>query len=129
MNLEQFLNEFYEVISFEHNEPFKSEQFMNLFVKDALLIEKYEDKYIHKTIDEHMNEFEEVIKKHPELFIKGFHEIQLDYEALQTQEYILVKSKYKKSYASMEEEIIEVGYNCMTIVREQDEFKIASIGW
>lgn len=127
--LTEFLELFYNTISFEYGEKFKSATFRELFYPFAVLIENVNGEYKNKTIEEHINEFENVIKAYPQLFIKGFHEVQTHCEFIQNDNCFLVASTYKKTYSREQKDIVEHGKNNMTIINNKGKFKIASIIW
>lgn len=127
--INEFLEGFYKIISFEQGESFKSETFRELFHPTALLFEKVDGGYKTKTIGEHIQEFEDVIKDYPQLFVKGFHEVQIDYEIIESEACYLISSTYKKTYWKNGQEVIEYGKNNMTIIGDGDKFKITCIIW
>lgn len=127
--LENFLNQFYERISFKYGEGFKEKAFAKLFLPNAVLMEKVEKEYIQKSVREHIEEFNSVIAEYPCLFVRGFNEKQLEYSFIENEDCILVSSKYEKTYYRNEEEVVEQGINNMIIVKHEGLLKIASIIW
>lgn len=127
--INEFLELFYKSISFECGEEFKSSAFRELFYPFAVLVESNNSVYKHKSIEQHIKEFENVIKEYPQLFISGFHEVQIECEILQNDKYFLVSSTYKKTYSREQKDVIEYGKNNMTIINDNGQFKIVSITW
>lgn len=126
---EQFLKQFYQVLSFEKDEPFKDEAFRSLFLNDAVLIEAEGGSYKQKCVEDHIAEFHDAIENYPALFERGFHEIQTDFSIIESESCYLVSSKYKKFYSRQGEPYCENGVNNMTIVKCGDALKIACILW
>ena len=127
--LEEFLKQFYQVLSFEKDEPFKDEAFRNLFINNAVLIESENGNYKQKSLEDHIAEFHDAIENYPALFERGFHEIQTDYSVIESENCYLISSKYKKTYSRQGEPYSENGINNMTIVKCGDSYKIASVLW
>ena len=125
----KFLEDFYKTISFECGEMFKAEEFRLLFDPNAMLVEKVEDRFIQKTIEEHITQFETTIRDYPELFIKGFHEVQIHCDMIESEKCYLVCSEYRKAYSRNNEEVVEYGKNNMIVIYEGNCFKIVSIVW
>jgi len=127
--MEKFLSAFYITISFESGGAFKDELFRNFFLPNAILIENYDGVYKQKTVDEHIEEFNSAIRNHPNLFTRGFHEMQTDCKMIESGNCILVSSSYQKTYSRNNETIVETGVNNMIVVLQDSEYKIASILW
>jgi len=127
--LEQFLKQFYQILSFEKGEPFKDDAFSSLFLDNAVLIEKVDGVYKQKSVEEHVAEFHDAIKNYPALFERGFHEEQTDFSAIKNETCCLVSSQYTKTYSRQGELYSENGINNMVIVKCGDCFKIASVLW
>lgn len=128
--MEKFLQDFYETISFDLTTGFKSEQFRSFFLKDALLLEQGKDGCIHKSIEEHIKEFEDVTAQYPAMFEKGFHEHQIDCDIKADDNCYFVSSTYEKTYHKLNGEMLkETGVNQMMIINDQGVFKIACIYW
>lgn len=127
--IEDFLNKFYETISFEHDESFKEAQFAELFLDNAVLLEKDGPLYKKKTINEHINEFKYTINNYPELFLYGFKEKQISFTLTENEECILVSSCYQKYYSRNNEVVEEQGINNMIITKLNNKFKIACVLW
>lgn len=127
--INEFLDLFYNTISFECGDQFKSEAFRKLFYPFAILIENVNGEYKYKSIDEHIKEFETIINEYPQLFLKGFHEVQIQCEVIEKNNYFLVSSDYRKTYCRNQEDVVEYGANNMTIICDNGKYKIASINW
>lgn len=123
------MSEFYNTISFKHGEKFKSDKFRSLFHENALLIETYNNQIITKNVEEHIIEFEEAIEAHPELFINGFTEKQLDYKILDDNTYTVVKSSYIKTYTRKNKLYKEEGTSIFTLIRTENSYNILSVAW
>lgn len=122
-----FLQQFYQLISFEHNETL-NENLSTIFSEDAFIL-NLENKQ-RQTIHEYINEFYQIIKKYPSLFVKGFHEKQLSFEIINEDEtQILVCSTYEKQYSNNNKDCIEYGENYMSIKKINDDFKIIMISY
>lgn len=127
--IKDFLDKFYQTISFGKNEGFKSAEFKDLFYEKALLIENRDGDIITKSIDDHIGEFETAIESYPEVFVNGFMEEQTGYEILSSDMYILVKSDYIKKYTINGELKSGSGSNMITLVKNGNKIRIFSIAW
>ena len=127
--ISEFIETFYQTISFNNGEKFKNEKFKQLFTANATLYEKIESEYKTKTVNEHIEEFEYVIENYPDLFLKGFKEHQIECEITKEDSVYLVKSKYCKKYARNDEDLVEYGTNNFKIITEENYFKITSVTW
>lgn len=81
--------------------------------------------YIQKDVEAHIGEYRNALSQAPQLFTKGFHEVQTSYQYIENEVSLLVSSSYNKTYAEIEEN----GVNNMVIVEIEGEYKIASIVW
>lgn len=128
--LNEFLNRFYETISFPAGSPFPADHFRALFRPDALLLEQTEEGgYAIKTVEEHIREFEEAVQDYPQLFSCGFWERQTSLEWTEENGVFLVHSHYEKRYVRDGNPVLEAGVNHMTILREKDQLRIACVIW
>ena len=127
--MEGFLLDFYNTISFKHGESFKDELFKALFLPNAILIENVDGIYVKKTVHEHIEQFNTTIRDYQQLFVKGFHEEQISYKVIESENCILISSTYQKTYSRNNEPVIEIGVNNMMLVLQNGEYKIASILW
>lgn len=122
-----FLQQFYQLISFEHNETL-NENFATLFSDDAFIL-NLENKQ-RQTIQEYIDEFHSIVKEYPQLFVNGFHEKQLRFEIInEDASQILLSSTYEKRYSQNNKESIEYGENYMSIKKMDDNFKITMISY
>ncbi|MCI9368203.1 MAG: hypothetical protein HFF19_08015 [Oscillospiraceae bacterium] len=127
--LDEFLTQFYQVISFGSGEPFSAERFRVLFRPDALLLERTDAGYISKTADEHIQEFEMVVRDYPELFTEGFTERQTSLKWTEQNGVYLVHSGYEKHYVRGGEPVTEYGVNHFTILVDGGTPRIACAVW
>lgn len=127
--LEQFLKRFYETISFESGELFKADEFRNLFMANASLLETGDGGLISKTVEDHIKEFQYAIAEYPELFENGFHEHQTDVSIIENETCFLVSSKYRKRYTRYHQPVVEDGINNMVLVKGEHGIQIASVLW
>lgn len=127
--MEQFLKKFYRTISFERGEPFKENEFRNLFLTNASLLETKDGVLISKTVEDHINEFRYAIANDPQLFENGFHEYQTDVSIIENEICFLVGSKYRKTYIRNHQPVVEDGINNMVLVRDDHGIRIASVLW
>ena len=125
MEIDSFLDTFYETISFGFGEKFKAQAFRRLFLPNASLLEARDGVYVRIDLERHIAEFEDAIENHPQLFKNGFLEKQLSRQIIQSGARFLVSSIYRKSYAGFE----ETGVNNMIIVPRGDHSQIASMVW
>ena len=125
MEIDSFLDTFYETISFGFGEKFKSQAFRRLFLPNASLLEARDGVYVRIDLERHIAEFEDAIENHPQLFKNGYLEKQLSRTVIQSGACFLVSSIYRKSYAGVE----ATGINNMIIVPRGDYSQIASIVW
>ena len=127
--LNAFLDRFYQTLSFRAGEPFPAEPFRALFRPDALLLEKTEDGCTAKTLEEHIQEFEQAVRDYPQLFAQGFQERQTALEWTEQDGVFQVHSHYEKRYTRNSASVLETGINHMTILREGEELRIACVIW
>ncbi|BCN30196.1 hypothetical protein [Anaeromicropila herbilytica] len=127
--LDRFLDNFYQVISFEKDEEFKETEFKELFISNAVLMEKDNEIIIQKNLEQHIDEFRIAIKQYPQLFELGFHERQLGYQHIEEGDTFLVSSRYEKKYCRGGKEVVEYGVNHMVIIKDNKKLKIASVLW
>lgn len=127
--IESFLNHFYKVISFEKGEEFKAEEFHQMFLEKASLLEENEQQYERQTVAQYIKQFQNIYEAYPELFLEGFHEQQISYEVIETENSYLVASRYEKRYTRDGEPIIEYGTNNFILVLVEEKLKIASVLW
>ena len=127
--LDEFLARFYQAISFGPGELFPSSSFRALFRPDALLLERTETGYAAKTVEEHIREFETVVRDYPQLFAEGFTERQITLEWTEQNSVCLVHSGYEKRYARNGEPVTEYGVNHFTILIENGVPRIACAVW
>lgn len=125
----EFIEKFYNTISFKGGEKFKSEEFKSLFINGALLIEIIDGDYLIKSVDDLIMEFEEAIKNDPELYKDGFIEKQLSVKVLDSGECYLVRSEYIKCYTRNNRTVSEKGYNRFTLINHNGSIKIACVVW
>ncbi|MBD5133248.1 MAG: hypothetical protein HDT38_02070 [Clostridiales bacterium] len=127
--LNEFLTRFYQVISFGPGEPFPAGNFRALFRPDALLLERTDSGYAAKTVEEHIREFETVVRDYPQLFTAGFSERQTSLEWTEQNGVYLVHSGYEKRYARNGQPVAECGVNHFTILIEEGGPCIACAVW
>jgi hypothetical protein len=133
--LEEFLNTFYETMSFESVEKFDSEKFLSLFTRNAMLAERAGETLCYEMIDDYVHVFEEEAKRFPEHYSYGLQETQIGYQRLNGEDFVLVKSDYEKRVTQSEaaegesREQVTHGCNYMTLCRDGDWFKIMSLAW
>ena len=123
MDIDAFLRTFYETISFQCGEKFKSHAFRRLFLPNASLLEAHGSVFVQKDIADHIAEFEDAVEHFPQLFTKGFQEIELSHEAIKSGGVWLVSSVYRKTYG----EVSETGVNSMIVAARGDALQIASL--
>lgn len=123
MDIDTFLHSFYETLSFKYGEKFKSREFRRLFLPNAALFETRGGIYVQKDLAEHIAEFESAIESVPQLFTKGFQEVQLSCEVFKSGADYLVSSVYRRSYGG----VTETGVNSMIVVPRGDGYQIASL--
>lgn len=124
-----FLSHLYKVVSFESGEFLNTEEFRNLFIPNAILMEYHGKDYVSKTVEMHIQEFDDAVRDYPELFVKGFHEEQVSCEILKSSNAFLVSSNYKKTYSRDGKDVVEYGTNDMMIAHTAVGLKIASVVW
>jgi len=131
--LEEFLNTFYEAISYERADCFDSERFTGLFTSNALIAERTGESLCSETITDYVKAFLEEVKNFPDRYNYGSREVQKSYERLNGEDYVLVKSEYEKRVSKTTpdgpEEVLTNGCNYMILCRDEDWFKILSIAW
>lgn len=125
MDIDAFLHNFYETISFKCGEKFKSHAFRQFFLPNASLLEAHGSVFVQKDLADHIAEFEDAVERFPQLFTKGFQEIELSHEAVKSGGVWLVSSVYHKTYG----DVSETGVNSMIVVPRGDVFQIASLVW
>ena len=123
MDIDAFLRSFYETLSFQSGEKFKSREFRRLFLPSASLLEARGGIYVQRDLAEHIAEFEAAIETTPQLFTKGFQVVQLSREILKSDAVYLVSSVYRKSYG----DVSETGVNRMLVVPRNGCLQIASL--
>lgn len=64
-----------------------------------------------------------------QLFINGFSEVELSNDIMESENYIPVKSNYKKTFTKDSVLISEKGTNMITLVKVNGELKNSSIPW
>ena len=126
---DDFLARFYQTISFGPGEPFPAAAFRALCRPDALLLERTGARYVSKTVDEHIREFEETVRNHPHLFTAGFSERQTSLDWTERDGVYLIHSGYEKRYAREGLPVTEYGTNHFTILMGQDGPCIACAVW
>ena len=124
-----FMDTFYRTISFANGERFKSREFGDLFLNQAILIEKAGDSVKKKTVEEHIRAFEDCIALYPQFFQEGFIEKQTAIEYLESDYCVLVKSQYEKRYHNGKEKVVATGYNHITLLDMNGSYQIVSIVW
>jgi hypothetical protein len=127
--LDEFLARFYQTISFGPGKPFPAGDFRALFRPDALLLEWAESGYASKTVEEHIREFETVVRDYPELFAEGFAERQTALEWTEQNGVYLVHSGYEKRYMRGGQPVAECGVNHFTILVDRGTPYIACAVW
>lgn len=127
--MEQFLNLFYACISFDVGQSDQMSRVCDLFCEGAVLMEFTETGWKHSDIHSYVKAFQETCDQYPELFLQGFKEWQTSYEVLHHAGMYLVRSAYKKQYMRGGTLVQEPGVQMMSIVEENQQFKIVSIVW
>ena len=131
--LEDFLNTFYETISFDNVEKFDSEKFLSLFTQNAQLAERTGESLCSELVGDYVTVFLEEVKNFPAHYSYGLKEVQTGYERLNGEDYVLVKSEYEKRVSKNTpegfQETLTTGCNFMILCKDGDWFKILSIAW
>jgi len=131
--LEEFLNTFYEAMSFSSAEKFDVERFVSLFTRNATLAERAGETLCYETVEDYVKVFEDEAKRFPEHYNYGIHEMQTAYAWLDGEDFVLVKSEYekrvRKSAGDGMQEQLTRGCNYMTLCRDGDWFRIMSLAW